>query len=81
MKPSTIRGFKQIWRQFLEGHFGEVTVQEYTSDHARRLLSSLKTTQVKSTLKQIRSVVGGHVQGSRGAQIQDSREPLARQDP
>jgi integrase len=58
MKPSTIRGFRQIWQQFLEGHFGELTVQEYTSDHARRLLSSLKTLQVKSTLQQIRSVAG-----------------------
>jgi hypothetical protein len=23
MKPSTVRGFKQIWNQFLDAHFGK----------------------------------------------------------
>ena len=32
MKPSTVRGFKQIWNQFLEGHFGKRTLQEYQAD-------------------------------------------------
>lgn len=58
MKPSTVRGFKQIWNQFLEGHFGKRTLQEYQADHARAFLASLKTTQVYSTRKHIRGLAG-----------------------
>jgi hypothetical protein len=58
MKPSTVRGFKQIWNQFLEGHFGNRTLQEYQADQARAFLASLKTTQVSSTLKHIRGLAG-----------------------
>jgi integrase len=58
MKPSTVRGFKQIWNQFLEGHFGKRTLQEYQADHARAFLASLKTTQCSSTLKHIRGLAG-----------------------
>jgi integrase len=57
-KPSTIRGFKQIRNQFLEGHFGKRTLQEYQADHARSFLASLKTIQVSSTLKHIRGLAG-----------------------
>ncbi len=58
MKPSTVRGFKQIWNQFLDGHFGNRTLQEYQADQARAFLASLKTTQVSSTLKHIRGLAG-----------------------
>lgn len=58
MKPSTVRGFKQIWNQFLEGHFGKRTLQEYQTGDARAFLASLKTKQVSSTLKHIRGLAG-----------------------
>ena len=58
MKPSTVRGFKQIWNQFLEGHFGKRTLEEYQADDARAFLASLKTKQVSSTLKHIRGLAG-----------------------
>ena len=56
MKPSTIRGFKQIWRQHLKDHFADVTLRTYEADLARRFLGSLKTTQNKNTLKHIRAL-------------------------
>ena len=56
MKPSTIRGFKQIWRQHLKAHFADLTLQGYTPDLARRFLGSIKTTQSKNTLKHVRAL-------------------------
>jgi len=56
MKPSTVRGFKQVWRQHLKDHFADLTLQTYTPDIARRFLSSLKTKQGKNTLKHIRAL-------------------------
>jgi integrase len=56
MRASTVRGFKQIWNQHLKNHFGTITLQAYTSDKARRFLSSLKTKQGKNTLKHIRAL-------------------------
>ena len=58
MKPSTVRGFKQIWNQHLKAHFAKLTLQGYQPDHARRFLASLKTTQGKNTLKHIRGLSG-----------------------
>jgi len=56
MRASTVRGFKQVWRQHLKPHFGTTTLQKYTADMARRFLSSLKTKQGKNTLKHIRAL-------------------------
>jgi len=56
MRASTVRGFKQIWKQHLKRHFGTITLQEYTADKARKFLSSLKTKQGKNTLKHIRAL-------------------------
>jgi integrase len=56
MRASTVRGFKQVWKQHLRHHFGTLTLQEYTADKARRFLSSLKTKQGKNTLKHIRAL-------------------------
>jgi integrase len=56
MRASTVRGFKQVWRQHLKAHFGTITLQKYTADMARRFLSSLKTNQGKNTLKHIRAL-------------------------
>ena len=56
MRASTVRGFKQVWKQHLSSHFGNKTLQGYTADEARRFLSSLKTKQGKNTLKHIRAL-------------------------
>jgi integrase len=56
MRASTVRGFKQVWKQHLKKHFGNTTLQGYTADLARRFLSSLKTKQGKNTLKHIRGL-------------------------
>ena len=56
MRSSTVRGFKQVWNQHLQTHFGKITVQGYTAEMARRFLSSLKTKQGKNTLKHIRAL-------------------------
>ncbi len=34
-KPSTVRGYKQIWNQHLASHFGKLTLQEYEFADAR----------------------------------------------
>ncbi len=56
MRLSTVRGFKQVWKQHLKHHFGTITLQAYTADKARKFLSSLKTKQGKNTLKHIRAL-------------------------
>jgi integrase len=56
MRASTVRGFKQVWKQHLKNHFGATTLQAYVADQARRFLSSLKTKQGKNTLKHIRAL-------------------------
>jgi integrase len=56
MRASTVRGFKQVWKQHLKHHFSTITLQKYTSEMARRFLSSLKTKQGKNTLKHIRAL-------------------------
>jgi integrase len=56
MRASTVRGFKQVWKQHLKHHFSTITLQKYTAEMARRLLSSLKTKQGKNTLKHIRAL-------------------------
>ena len=55
-KPSTMRGYKQIWKQHLEKHFGKHTLQQYEPNFGTQLLQSLTATQRKSTLKHIRAV-------------------------
>lgn len=53
--PATVRGYKQIWRQHLCGHFGSLTLQEYAPYTSTRLLDSLTGTQGKATLRHIKA--------------------------
>jgi integrase len=57
-KLSTVRGFKQIWRQHLQGHFGETTLKDYEPALGKRFLRSLTGTQGKTTLKHIKALAG-----------------------
>lgn len=56
MRPSSVRGFKQIWKQHLAPHFGDTTLRTYSAKMARRLFSSLKTKQGHNTLRHIRAL-------------------------
>jgi integrase len=56
MRASTISGYKQLWKHHLKHHFANLTLQGYTTDNARRFLSSLKTKHGKNTLRHIRAL-------------------------
>ncbi len=55
-KPSTVRGYKQIWNQHLKGHFANCTLQEFEPHMGTQFLQSLTSTQGKSTLKHIKAL-------------------------
>jgi len=55
-KPSTVRGYKQIWNQHLKGHFASRTLQEFEPHMGTQFLQSLTGTQGKSTLKHIKAL-------------------------
>lgn len=56
MKPSTIRGSRQIWNQHLKNHFGDITLRAYTPRMGTRFLGSLSNSQCKTTLKHIKAL-------------------------
>jgi integrase len=53
--PSTVRGYRQIWRQHLKSHFGNLTLQEYAPHMGTAFLESLTGTQGKATLRHIKA--------------------------
>jgi integrase len=53
--PATVRGYKQIWRQHLKSHFGNLTLQEYAPHMGTAFLESLTGTQGKATLRHIKA--------------------------
>ena len=55
-KPSTVRGHKQVWNQFLREHFGSMTLQECDTDRGNDFLESLKDTKSGRVLKGIKSL-------------------------
>jgi integrase len=55
-KPSTVRGFKQIWNQHLKAHFGTETLRDYEPYQGTDFLQSLTSTQGKATLKHIKAL-------------------------
>lgn len=57
-RPSTIRGYKQIWGQHLKAHFGTMTLQEYEPVMGTQFLQRLTASQSKSTLKHIKALGG-----------------------
>jgi integrase len=52
-KPSTVRGYRQIWAQHLKAHFGTVTLQQYQARQGTALLQRLTATQRETTLRHI----------------------------
>jgi integrase len=55
-KASTVRGYRQIWRQHLSLHFGKLTLQEYEPRMGTQFLQTLTGTQGKNTLKHIKAL-------------------------
>lgn len=56
-KPSTVRGYKQIWHQHLKKHFGTMTLQEYNDPSlGTQFLESLTATQNKNTIRHIKAL-------------------------
>ncbi len=58
LKPSTLRGYKQIWRQHLKEHFADLTLQSYEGKLGHRFLKSLADTQKqnRNTLKHVKAL-------------------------
>ncbi|MGB7603477.1 MAG: site-specific integrase [Candidatus Sulfotelmatobacter sp.] len=58
LKPSTIRGYKQIWKQHLKDHFADLTLQGYEGKLGQRFLKSLADTQKqnRNTLKHVKAL-------------------------
>jgi integrase len=57
-KPSTMRGFTQIWQQHLRGHFGATMLHAYEPHMGTTFLESLTATQGKATLRHIKALGG-----------------------
>lgn len=55
-KPSTARGYKQVWKQHLKPHFGKMTLQEYEPVFGTQFLRSLTDTQNKSTIRHVKAL-------------------------
>jgi hypothetical protein len=51
-KPSTVRGYQQIWAQHLKAHFGTVTLQQYQAHEGTAFLQ-LTATQRVTTLRHL----------------------------
>lgn len=56
LKPSTLRGYKQVFAQHLKPHFGNTTLQQYQPSMGSKLLDSLTAKQGYHVLKHIRAV-------------------------
>lgn len=54
LKPSTLHGYKQVWREHLQLHFGTICLHEYTTGKLSQLLTSLAKTKRPGTLASIK---------------------------
>ena len=55
-KPSTVRGYRQIWNQHLKPHFADTSLQDYEPWMGTDFLQSLTAKQGKATLKHIKAL-------------------------
>src|SRR5215467_2662874 len=59
MKPSTVHGWKQVWRAHLSGHFGQLMLSEYRANYGTAFLDSLTAKLSQQTLRHINNL--GHL--------------------
>jgi integrase len=54
LKPSTIHGYKQVWREHLKTHFGAICLHEYTTGRLSQLLTTLAKTKRPGTIASVK---------------------------
>lgn len=54
LKPSTLHGYKQVWRQHLQSHFDTICLHEYTTGKLSQLLTSLAKTKRPGTIASVK---------------------------
>jgi integrase len=59
LRHSTVHGYKQIWSQHLESHFGQMLLKEYKTPMGSVFLTSLAKTLGRATIQHIRSLASG----------------------
>ena len=60
LKPSTVAGYQQIWKQFLKEHFTRRTFRTYEPVHGNHVLNALVAQKYgRSTIAHIRSLASG----------------------
>lgn len=55
-KPSTMKGYRQLWRLHLKPHFKETTLREYEPYMGTQFLRTLTDTQSKTTIRHIKAL-------------------------
>jgi len=60
LKPSTVAGYEQIWKQFLKDHFAGRTFSGYETHHGNSLLNGIVAQKYgRRTLAHVRSLASG----------------------
>ena len=59
LRHSTVHGYKQVWTQHLESHFGQMLLKEYKTPMGSVFLTSLAKTLGRATVQHIRSLASG----------------------
>jgi integrase len=58
-RPSTVRGYEQIWRLGLKRHFTGRTLREYRTHHGSEYLTSLTKNNGRNSIAHVRSLASG----------------------
>jgi integrase len=59
LRASTVHGYKQIWSQHLESHFGTTALRDYKTHMGSLFLTSLAKTLGRHTIQHVRSLASG----------------------
>lgn len=59
LKPSTVEGYGQVWKQFLKEHFAERRLREYETHHGSQFLTGLAQKYGRRTVAHVRSLASG----------------------
>ena len=77
LKPSTLQGYIQIWKQHLKAHFGSMSFAEYHTPMMSNFLTSLTKTYRPRTLKHIKflaSAIFAHAVATGNAETNPIRD-------
>lgn len=59
LRPSSVRSYKQIWKQHLKAHLGQLPLRSYTTPMGSVFLTKLSKKLGRRTLAHIRSLMSG----------------------